>query len=248
MNVSSSVQRQIHHSRYPRIFVALKSGKAVRAHYQGQKYRYFPTSKAGRTPLSEAQLQRQASLKAQKGHYSEALALLSQLIEQSPATAKYYNNRGLVYFYSGQPQKAQADYNRAIALDPQLTEAYNNRANYSVSIGHLQEALADYDRAIDLNPFNIRAWINRGITHRNLGQYDRSLDDLDFALRLGRLTGHIYAERGRTYYRMGDWNCAVADYQRALKQFSSLASLCSPADRRQHLRVKTWLNELYQAC
>uniref|UniRef100_A0ACD5GWR5 Tetratricopeptide repeat protein n=1 Tax=Desertifilum tharense IPPAS B-1220 TaxID=1781255 RepID=A0ACD5GWR5_9CYAN len=185
MNVSSSVQRQIHHSRYPRIFVALKSGKAVRAHYQGQKYRYSSTSKACRTPVSEAQLQRQASLKAQKGHYSEALALLSQLIDQSPATVpNTIIIAVLVYFYSGQPQKAQYDYNRAIALDPQLTEAYNNRANYSVSIGHLQEALADYDRAIDLNPFNIRAWINRGITYRNLGQYERSLDDLDFALRL----------------------------------------------------------------
>lgn len=248
MKVSTSIQRQIQQRRHPRIFVALKPGKAVRTNCSFQKYQHCSTPSPQVHRLSDADLQRQASIKAQKGDYQSALALLAQLIKKNPTSARYHNNRGLVYFYSGQPQKALADYNSAIALDPKLTEAYNNRANYYVSVGQLREAVADYDCSIDLNPFNVRAWINRGITFRNLGMYDRSLDDLDFALRLGRMSGHVYAERGRTYHRRGDWNCAVADYQRASKHFSSLTSLCSLADQRQHLRVKTWLNELYQVC
>jgi len=248
MKVSTSIQRQIQQRRHPRIFVALKPGKAVRTNCSFQKYQYCVTPSPQVYHSSDADLQRQASIKAQRGDYQNALALLAQLIEKNPTSAKYYNNRGLVYFYSGQAQKALADYNNAIALNPNLTEAYNNRANYYVSVRRLQEAVADYNYSIDLNPFNIRAWINRGITFRNLGKYDRSLDDLDFALRLGRMSGHVYAERGRTYHCRGDWNCAVADYQRASKQFSSFASLCSLVDQRQHLRVKTWLNELSQVC
>jgi tetratricopeptide (TPR) repeat protein len=181
---------------------------------------------------------------AQQGHYTEAIALLSQLIGRHPQNAVDYNNRGLIYFQSGDKQKAFVDYNRALQLNPNLASAYNNRANYYAANGELAAAIADYDRALDLNPSYVRAWINRGITLRDLGQYEEAIDNLEVALLFGQLKGHILAERGRTYHLWGDWNCAIADYRRALSQLPPQAIKRDEPGWRLRLQVENWLNDL----
>lgn len=190
-------------------------------------------------------LRRQAQVKAQQGDYSEAIALLNQLIKQNLYSAIDYNNRGLVYFQSGQFLQAIADYNTALQLNPQLASAYNNRANYYAACGQLDSAIADYDRATDLNPSHVRAWINRGITLRDLGRYEQAIENFDVAQMLGQLEGNIYAERGRTYHLWGDWNCCIADYRRALTKLNQQGDSSSElAASRLRLQVETWLKQL----
>jgi len=192
----------------------------------------------------DSYLRSSASEKAKQGSYSEAIALLSHLIARHPQNAIDYNNRGLIYFQSGQLNQAIADYNQAIDLDPQLAKAYNNRANYYAACGNLVAAIADYNQALDLNPSYVRAWLNRGITLRELGRYEEAIENFDIALLLGQLEGHIYAERGRTYDLWGDWNCCVADYRRALTLLpQNSASSFDPAIRLR-LQVETWLSQL----
>jgi len=213
-----------------------------------------------------------AVLKAQQADYSEAVLLLSKLIDRHPHNAIDYNNRGLVYFQSGQLDEAIADYNRAIQLNPHLASAYNNRGNYYATCGHLAAAFADYDQAINLNPSYVRAWINRGITLRDMGQYEQAIENFDIVegLKCGflpkpspeealaaysspspaapkadvdLLQGHIYAERGRTYHLRGDWNCAIADYRRALKQLPQVSYSTEQASRLRR-QVENWFNQL----
>ncbi|MDZ7967434.1 MAG: tetratricopeptide repeat protein [Nostoc sp. DedSLP03] len=181
---------------------------------------------------------------AQQGNYTEAIALLTQLICRHPDNAVDYNNRGLIYFQSGERQKALYDYNTALKLNPYLASAYNNRANYYAACGELAAAIADYDRAIDLKPHYVRAWINRGITWRDLGQYEVAIENFELALLFGQLEGHIWAERGRTYHLWGDWNCAIADYRRALTQLPSLKNDKDITDCRLRLQLENWLDEL----
>lgn len=182
---------------------------------------------------------------AAQGNYSEAIALLSHLIDRHPDNAIDYNNRGLVYFQSGQLLRAIADYDKAIQLDPQLASAYNNRANFYAAKGHLAVALFDYDRALDLNPSYVRGWINRGITLRDLKRYEEAIENFDVASHLGQLQGNIYAERGRTYHLWGDWNLAIADYGRALAYIERYQVPNSAVDyTRLRLQVETWLAQL----
>lgn len=182
---------------------------------------------------------------AAQGNYSEAIALLSHLIDRHPDNAIDYNNRGLVYFQSGQLLKAIADYEKAIQLDPQLASAYNNRANFYAAKGHLTAALFDYDRALDLNPSYVRGWINRGITLRDLKRYEEAIENFDVASYLGQLQGNIYAERGRTYHLWGDWNLAIADYWRALAFIDRHQVPTAAIDySRLRLQVEAWLNQL----
>lgn len=180
---------------------------------------------------------------ARNGDYSEAIALLSQLILHYPQNAIDYNNRGLIYFQSGDAEKAFCDYNAALNLNPHLVSAYNNRANYYAAQGELIEAIADYDRALDINPSYVRAWINRGITLRDLELYEEAIDNFEVALLFSQLQTHILAERGRTYHLWGDWNCAIADYHRALE----LIKPSDTANKRLRNQIKTWLNDLLAA-
>lgn len=190
---------------------------------------------------SDQSLRASAHRKAKQGDYMGAIALLTQLITRHPKHAVDYNNRGLIYFQSGQREKALADYNKALQLNPELDSAYNNRANYYASNGKLAEALTDYETALDLNPGNTRTWINQAITFRELGLYDLALENLDMALMLGGLEENIYAERGRTYHLRGDWNCAIADYQRALSTMAASGFM-----GRLYRNVESWMNELFK--
>lgn len=199
---------------------------------------------SGKSAMRDSDLRSCALTKAQQGYYTDAIALLSQLIHLHPDNAIDYNNRGLIYFQSGETQKAFCDYNTALQLNPNLASAYNNRANYYAACGELVAAIADYDQALDLNPSYVRAWINRGITCRDLGQYEEAVENFEVALLFGQLKGHILAERGRTYHLWGDWNCAIADYRRALTQLPSLSPSGEDPSSRLRLQVENWLNEL----
>ncbi len=195
--------------------------------------------------LEQSSRIRQRALdEARKGNNITAIALFTHLIALNPSSATDYNNRGLVYFQSNQPEQAIADYNQAIELNPLLDRVYNNRANYYAHQGRLSEAILDYETAIDLNPHNVRAWINQGITFREMHQYERALHCFEVALSFRLLEGHIYAERGRTYHLDGDWNCAVADYYQALQQLPLSYETANRRSCRLRLQVVSWLDEL----
>ncbi|MEH1801082.1 MAG: tetratricopeptide repeat protein [Nostoc sp.] len=202
------------------------------------------TSDRNESTFGDSYLRSCALRLAQQGNYTEAIALLNQLISRHPHNAVDYNNRGLIYYQSGERQKALSDYNTALKFNPYLASAYNNRANYYATCGELAVALADYDQAIDLNPRHVRAWINRGITWRDLGQYEEAIENFEVALLFGQLEGHIWAERGRTYHLWGDWNCAIADYRRALTQLPSQGNSKDLTGYRLRLQLENRLNEL----
>jgi len=194
---------------------------------------------------SAPMMRQQATEAARSRNYTRAIELLCQAIALDGGSAIDYNNRGLMYFYSGDIESAIADYNWAIELNPQLAQAYNNRGNSYAAQGLLVEAMLDYEMAIDLNPFNVRALINQGITLRDLEIYPLALENFDIALGMGQLEGHIYAERGRTYHVMGEWNAAIADYRRALQLLDEgTADECNDPATRLRSRVENWQEQL----
>ncbi len=175
---------------------------------------------------------------AQAGEWTEAIALLTQLIQQEPQNAVHYNNRGLLYFRSGNQVKAIRDYNYALEIDSYLDSAYNNRANYHATRREYDQAIADYETTLELNPLNIKAWINLGITYRDMGMYHLARENFDTALLFRQLEGNIYAERGRTHHLEGDWNWAIADYQKALTYLS-----IEGVDQARR-QVEKWMQQL----
>ena len=221
---------------------------------QKRRYNFVPNStfyaiahendSIGGCGLGDEDLRSCALSSARQGNYAQAIALLTELIHRCPQNSINYNNRGLIYFQSGEMPKALGDYNTALRLNPNLASAYNNRANYHAACEDFTAALADYDQAIDLNPSYVRARINRGITLRDLKEYEEAIENLEVAMLFGQLEGHIWAELGRTYHLWGDWNCAIADYRRALSQLPEVDPHREISGYPLRLHIENWLNEL----
>jgi tetratricopeptide (TPR) repeat protein len=203
-------------------------------------------------PTADETLNRLATAAVGRQQYSQALQLLTTLIDRQPENAAHYSNRGLVHLRLGQVWAALVDCDQAVDLAPDLDQAYNNRALCHSSLGDWAAALDDYERAIDLNPFNSRARINLGVTLRQIGDFERAIDCLEEALMFRHLPEFIYAELGRTYHLRGDWNCALANYRRSLEAAApdgiapDLAETERPTAQIQTLvdRVKGWVHDL----
>ncbi|PSN18326.1 hypothetical protein C7271_13070 [filamentous cyanobacterium CCP5] len=189
-------------------------------------------------------LNRMAASAVAHRQFEQALTILNQLVARCPREARYYCNRGLVYFQAGQFLEALADFNQAIGLSQHLDQTFNNRANCYAALGHIEAAIADYAQAIDLNPFNIKARINLAVTLRELERYDEALDLLDEALVFNQLSKHVYAQLGRTYHLRGDWNAAIAYYQQAL---DALQAENSGSDQPLQRQLLGWWRQLTQA-
>ena len=115
---------------------------------------------------------------AQPQTYQEAITVLTQALEQNPADAQAYRNRGIAYAHMDQYPEALADLNRAIELNDADAEAYNQRGIVHFKLGRYPQAMADFNRAIAIQPKLAEAYNNRGVLHKTLGNYQQALKDL----------------------------------------------------------------------
>jgi tetratricopeptide (TPR) repeat protein len=90
------------------------------------------------------------------GNYDEAIRFLSAAIASGKLndddSATSYNNRGMAYAATGQPDKAVADYTMAIKIAPVYGPAYLNRGDVYVDEGKYDDAIVDFNRALNTSP------------------------------------------------------------------------------------------------
>ena len=65
----------------------------------------------------------------------EAIAKLTEAIEDDPTDVGAYSDRGEAYAQQGELESAIADFTKALELDPDLVAAYNFRAKPTASSG-----------------------------------------------------------------------------------------------------------------
>lgn len=85
-----------------------------------------------------------------QGHTAEAVAHLTEAIEQSPHNALLYNNRSFYRSHLGQLDAAFDDVNQALESNPYMSTAYSTRAYLHWLRGEYDSARTDIQRAIDL--------------------------------------------------------------------------------------------------
>ena len=110
-------------------------------------------------------LWKQAQQFQEEGNREQALTLYTEGLSrepQHPHAHKAYNNRGLLYYASGDCEKALADFDSAIELNSGDSECYYNRGNAYRCLAMVDRAIGDYTRSIQFNPGNGAAYNNRG--------------------------------------------------------------------------------------
>ena len=135
-----------------------------------------------------------------------------------------YNNRGAVYFYKGDTDRAIKEYDEAIRLGPKNPAAYNNRGSAYSEKSDYDRAIKDFDAAIRLDPKYVAAYYNRGNAHKGKGEYDRAIKDYSEAIRLDPKYTWAYSVRGDAWRGKNDFERAAKDYGKAID---------SPASRRR---------------
>jgi len=129
-----------------------------------------------------------------------------------------YNNRGVVYQYMGQYQKAIADHTRAIDIKNDMASPYSNRAYCHRQMKAYQKSLVDYNRALSLDPQRIADHAGRGCVYRLLKHYDTAIADLTWAIEHNVRESWVYANRGACYLAKKDFQAAIRDYSMAIEK------------------------------
>jgi len=76
------------------------------------------------------------------------IADLNEAIRLDPQNSSHYRERGRIYFFKNDHDKAIADYNQAIRLNPNNAYAYFNRARLYDDLDNGVMAVEDYNQAI----------------------------------------------------------------------------------------------------
>jgi len=160
------------------------------------------------------ELRAQLHYQAQK--WDAAIRDYDTLLNLRSTDTDNHVNRGLMYYFKGEPEKAIDDFTRAIDAKPKSTVAYNNRGTVYKEQGNYDRALADFNRALDLDPQNAGTLLNRGDVYAAREKYTPALDDYDNALYLDRDNVEGYRKRATVREITGDTMGAVADYRRYL--------------------------------
>ena len=123
----------------------------------------------------------------------EVLQDLSKDIQLNPDNAVLYINRGTVYSYIGDYDRAISDHDAAIRINPEYAKAYLDRGNLYFHKEIYDRAISDYDVAIRINPEYAEVYYGRSEVYDRLDKPDQANTDAEKAIKLG-LTQQGYIE------------------------------------------------------
>jgi Tfp pilus assembly protein PilF len=156
---------------------------------------------------------------AQIGIWRNSVGLWTYVIEKEPDRVPIaYNNRGLVYYQTGQFDKAVADFQKAVALRASYIDAYSNLGMAFFKSGRLDEAIANLEKAIALDPAYYKAYNNRALVFGAMGKFDKALEDYNRVIAL-------QPSSPQAYYNPGILHAQAGLFDKAIEYFSQSITL-----------------------
>ena len=153
------------------------------------------------------------------------LTSLNNLIKMDKTNADAFYNRGWVYVYKGDLQKAVKDYTKAIEIKKRYVDAYYNRGLVYVKMKKYQQAIKDFSEAIKMKPNEVDAYCNRGNANFQLGKMDLALQDYNAALKIDPKDADLYYNRAVVYLAKGQKNKSCSSGKQLAKKIVRLSPL-----------------------
>lgn len=150
-----------------------------------------------------------------------ALSDFNRAISNNLTFVDAYLQRGLVYEWLGEYQKAIADFNYGLQYDSKNENLLINRAVAMGKSGDLTGAIENLTAVLANNPQSSAAYSNRGLAYSLRNDFDLALSDFSKSLMLSEQGGTFY-NRAMVYYNINDDEKAIDDFNKALSlQYST---------------------------
>ncbi len=145
-------------------------------------------------------------LKAQQGHYDEAIILLTKALRQRPDDLAVLSHHAHALMAAQRFDEALAAYDRVLAAQSDSFEAWYNRGVILSQQQKFEEALAALDCAMALQPNTAAVFHNRGVVLVGLERHRQAMDSYDRALELDPDYTPARANRAMVALNLCDWD------------------------------------------
>lgn len=152
------------------------------------------------------------------GNYTKAIDYFSRAIEQEPALAVAWYDRGVSRMNARQYSLAVVDFNKCIYLDTSLTEAWYNRHLAYRYTSNYQFALADVSYYLDRFPADTQARIDRYNLAAEMKEWDVAEKDLKWIIAGSREPLVFQEALARLYLKMEKHEAAEKLYDNMLSE------------------------------
>ena len=159
-----------------------------------------------------------------KVHLEQALSVLRDAERINPRYATIFAQRGLVYAFLGQMDKAEEAFKRALALED-TPEVRSALAEVYLATGRLDEALEQYAKAVGLAPKNLDLRVRYASALLLKGRPEAAAQVLEEGHKLKPLDAEGWYTLGQAYLALGRAKEAGV----ALENAVALAPLRFPA-------------------
>lgn len=157
-----------------------------------------------------------ATIKLVSSNYSEAVRIISGLLETDGENESYLRLLARAYEGSGNYSGASGIYSKLINMEVADASLFLLRAESYQKTGELKKALADVEKYIDLYPENKEGLRLAGKIVSATGDNLKALEYFSRNLRLHPNDPMCYIDRADSYFISKSWEWAVKDYSMAL--------------------------------
>lgn len=160
-----------------------------------------------------------AAAYGKKGEFGKGMSDAKEAIRLNPEYFNGYNERGIIYRHTGNPDQAIGSFDTAIHLNPNFARAYNNRGNAYADKGDYNQAIRDYSEAIRRQDRTMQSdfYLNRAETYKEIGALDKASADCDQAIRINPTDAKVYMNRASVRSAKGDYRGAASDLEQATR-------------------------------
>jgi protein O-GlcNAc transferase len=156
---------------------------------------------------------------AQSGHYTDALALLVQVLQIDPMHGAAQNYLAEIYRLNGQYDDALLAINQLLSQQLNHAEYYNTRGAIYNQTGQYELASVDFLKAITINKRYAPAYSNVVNSYRALGKTAEAHHTYEKAKKNEALSSDLLSNLGSLYFGIADFDKA-SEYTAAALGFN----------------------------
>lgn len=153
------------------------------------------------------------------GYYEQHQQFTAEAaLREAKASAREYNNQGVVFYHKGAHEAAARAFEKAIELDTDYAEVYNNLGLVYTELNRPEHAQKAFEDALVLRPELVEAYHNLGMLYYTELDYLKAKEMFAQALEAGcRDKSMAYTNFGNSLYQLQQYEEAAEAWNKALK-------------------------------